>query len=123
MVTHKGQIMFAVAAALVMVGTASGQVIQGVRREAAKPVIGGTDSIDSQLAACLISDNEGEVTLGELAQQKAKGKEVREFAEEMTEDHGALLKQLDALPVRERKKIVTVLAAARTPFRVSLGNR
>ena len=36
---------------------------------------------------CLINANNAEVTLGNLATQRAQSKEVKEFAEEMVKDH------------------------------------
>ncbi len=49
---------------------------------------------DAQLAACLIVDNEGEVAVAKLAQQKASNPQVKRFAEQMIEDHGQMLKKL-----------------------------
>jgi predicted outer membrane protein len=68
--------------------------------EADKPVIGrvqqaGANSADSQLASCLIVDNQGEIALGKLAQQKSKDNDVKQFAEKMVQDHTQFMKQLE----------------------------
>lgn len=68
--------------------------------EVAKPVIGaspmaGIQTADRQLAACLIVDNQGEIALGKLAEQRAKDKDVKEFGEKMVKDHTDFMQQLE----------------------------
>jgi len=54
----------------------------------------GQSNGDQQLAACLISDNEGEVALAKFALQKSQNAEVKDFAEQMIQAHGECLKKL-----------------------------
>lgn len=54
----------------------------------------GQNQGDRQLAACLISDNEGEVALAKFALQKSQNPDVKEFAEQMIQAHGECLKKL-----------------------------
>ncbi len=54
----------------------------------------GQNQGDRQLAACLISDNEGEVALAKFALQKSENSEVKEFSEQMIQAHGEFLKKL-----------------------------
>lgn len=68
--------------------------------EVAKPVIGaspmaGIQTADRQLAACLIVDNQGEIALGKLAEQRAKDQEVKQFGEKMVKDHSDFMQQLE----------------------------
>jgi len=55
---------------------------------------GAQNQGDRQLSACLISDNEGEVVLAKFALQKSQNAKVKEFAEQMSHDHGEFLKKL-----------------------------
>jgi predicted outer membrane protein len=50
--------------------------------------------VDAQLAAWLIVDNEAEIALAELAQQKAESEEVKQFARTMQDEHTQYLSQL-----------------------------
>jgi predicted outer membrane protein len=54
---------------------------------------GGT-STDAQLAAWLIVDNQNEMALIQLAQQRSKSDNVKEFAHMMRDDHQQLLSKL-----------------------------
>jgi predicted outer membrane protein len=66
------------------------------RHEMNKPVIGNTlMGADSQLAGCLIVDNQGEIALGKLAEEKAQDKDVKEFGQKMVKDHTQFLQQLE----------------------------
>lgn len=49
---------------------------------------------DRQLAACLISDNEGEIAIAKFAVEKSQKAEVKEFAQQMVKDHGEFLSKL-----------------------------
>ena len=72
----------------------------GQRRELNKPVITEpgiqmAGNADSQLATCLIGDNQGEIALGKLAQERAQDKDVKQFAEMMVRDHQQFVQQLE----------------------------
>ena len=49
---------------------------------------------DAQLAACLLIDNQGEVTLSKFAAERTENAQVKRFAEQMVEDHGQLITKL-----------------------------
>jgi predicted outer membrane protein len=70
------------------------------RHEVNKPVVkvttqAGANSADSQLAGCLIVDNQGEIALGQLAEQKTKNNEVKQFAQMMVKDHTDFMQKLE----------------------------
>jgi predicted outer membrane protein len=70
------------------------------RHEANKPVVNtttqaGANSADSQLAGCLIVDNQGEIALGKLAEQKTQNNEVKQFAQMMVKDHTDFMQKLE----------------------------
>jgi predicted outer membrane protein len=70
------------------------------RYEANKPVANattqaGANSADSQLAACLIVDNQGEIALGKLAEQKSKDNDVKQFAQQMVKEHTDFMQKLE----------------------------
>ena len=70
------------------------------RHEANKPVVNtttqaGANSADSQLAGCLIVDNQGEIALGKLAEQKTKNNDVKQFAQQMVKDHTDFMQKLE----------------------------
>jgi len=66
------------------------------RREAAAPR-GPVVLADPQISQVLMSANSVEVALGELARQRASDDEVRNFAQTMVADHGAIYRQQAAL--------------------------
>jgi predicted outer membrane protein len=49
---------------------------------------------DSQIAACLAIENQGEIDLGKFAAERASNEEVKKFAEMMVKDHTAFLAKL-----------------------------
>jgi putative membrane protein len=53
-----------------------------------------SSAADAVLIAWLIQDNENEVALAQLAQQKASSNEVKEFSKLMLRDHSSLLSKL-----------------------------
>ncbi len=67
--------------------------------QANKPVVGNmhaaVNSTDSQLAGVLVVDNQGEIALGKLAEQKTSNKDVKQFAEMMVKDHTDFMQQLE----------------------------
>jgi predicted outer membrane protein len=64
------------------------------RREANKVVIPDTTHADAQLAAWLVVDNEGEVALGQFAQQRSQDAQVKEFAQQMVDAHQQIIQKL-----------------------------
>jgi predicted outer membrane protein len=54
-------------------------------------------NLDQQFIACLIIDNKGEVELAKFAQARAQSKEVKDFAEQMINDHGEFVTKLQQL--------------------------
>lgn len=57
----------------------------------------GRQDVDLFLIPCLINANNGEVTLGNIATQKAQSSEVKDFAQQMVKDHTAALQQFQQL--------------------------
>jgi predicted outer membrane protein len=53
--------------------------------------------IDRFFAGCLLAQNESEVQLSEIAQQKAENPQVKQFAQKMIEDHRKMIEQLQPL--------------------------
>jgi len=51
--------------------------------------------IDRILVSCLKADNQGEITIAKLAEQRATNPEVTAFAQEMIKDHTDFLAKLD----------------------------
>ena len=54
-------------------------------------------NLDPQFIACLIIDNKGEIELAKFAQARAQSKEVKDFAEQMINDHGEFVAKLQQL--------------------------
>jgi predicted outer membrane protein len=59
---------------------------------------------DQQLAACLIVDNQGEVAVAKIAQQRGQDAQVKRFAEKMIEDHGQFLTKLQRFAPAQRDR-------------------
>ena len=57
---------------------------------------GADATSDTILATWLIVANDNEVALAKLALQSAQSKDVKQFAQQMVDDHGAFQKQLQA---------------------------
>lgn len=51
-------------------------------------------SLDSHLAQCLTIDNQHEIAVAEIAKQRAKENEVKQFADKLIQDHTQFLQQL-----------------------------
>jgi predicted outer membrane protein len=51
-------------------------------------------SNDALLASCLIIDNQGEIALAQLAQQRAQNPAVKAFAQQLVQDHTEAIKKL-----------------------------
>jgi predicted outer membrane protein len=58
---------------------------------------------DALLAGCLIVDNEGEIALGKLAEERAKDNDVKNFAKQMVEQHTQFLQKLQQFAGRESR--------------------
>ena len=58
---------------------------------------GAEQAIDQFFGACLLASNQAEVELSELAQQQAQSPEVKQFAEQMIEDHRQMIQQLQPI--------------------------
>jgi putative membrane protein len=54
-------------------------------------------NLDRQLAACLLTKNNGEVELGKFASKRAKDRDVKEFAEQMVKDHSKVVDTLEQI--------------------------
>lgn len=54
-------------------------------------------NLDRQLAACLLTKNKGEVELGKFASERAKDRDVKEFAEQMVKDHSRVVDKLEQI--------------------------
>lgn len=63
-----------------------------------QPNAGGANRVvEHFLANCLLAKNKGEVELSGIAKQKSENAEVKQFAEQMIQDHGKLVEQLQPL--------------------------
>jgi len=58
---------------------------------------GQSQAIDTFYASCLLAQNQGEVELSELAQQQAQSPEVKQFAQQMIQDHRQMIQQLQQI--------------------------
>jgi predicted outer membrane protein len=50
---------------------------------------------DGALATCLLADNQNEVELAQLAQERSQNEKVKEFAQKMEADHTKMIEQLE----------------------------
>jgi predicted outer membrane protein len=53
-----------------------------------------SQGVERFLAACLLAKNRAEIELSQLAQQQAQSPQVKEFAQQMIQDHQQLVQQL-----------------------------
>jgi predicted outer membrane protein len=51
-------------------------------------------SLDSHLAQCLTMDNQHEIAIAEIAKQRSKDNDVKQFADKLVQDHTQFLQQL-----------------------------
>jgi predicted outer membrane protein len=58
---------------------------------------GANQVVDHFLANCLLGQNKSEVQLSEIAQQKSENPQVKQFAQQMIQDHQKLIEQLQPL--------------------------
>ena len=59
---------------------------------------------DPQIAAIVVAANQVDIDAGKVAKSKSKNKEVKEFAQRMITDHGAVNKQAVALVTKLKVK-------------------
>jgi len=59
-----------------------------------QPGARGVGSLDSHLALCLTMDNQHEIAIAEIAKQRSKDNEVKQFADKLIQDHTQFLQQL-----------------------------
>jgi predicted outer membrane protein len=59
-----------------------------------QPAARTAGSLDSHLAQCLTIDNQHEIAVAEIAKQRAKDNEVKQFADKLIQDHTQFLQQL-----------------------------
>jgi putative membrane protein len=65
----------------------------------------GKQDVDLFVIPCLINANNGEVTLANIATQKAQSNEVKEFAQQMIKDHSASAKQFEQLQANMKQQL------------------
>jgi predicted outer membrane protein len=108
MLVHRITMATAIVGSISMIAASAFAQDQAQRYQVEKPVIGSMpgelNSADSQLAACLIVDNQGEIALGKLAEQKAKDKDVKDFGEKMVQDHTQFMQQLERFASTQGQK-------------------
>lgn len=59
---------------------------------------------DAQIAAIVVEANNFDIEMGKLAKDRAKNKEVRDFAQRMVTDHAGVNKQVRALAAKLKLK-------------------
>jgi len=70
---------------------------------------------DQMLANCIAIDNQKEITIAKMAADKAKNKDVKEFAQMLVKDHQAFLQKLQKLaPEATREGFLTERGAGAT---------
>ncbi len=65
----------------------------------------GKQDVDLFLIPCLINANNGEVTLANIATQKAQSNDVKEFAQQMIKDHSAAAKEFEQLQANMKQQL------------------
>jgi putative membrane protein len=86
-------------------------------------------NLERQLAACLLTKNKGEVELGKFAAERAKDREVKQFAEQMIKDHSNVVEKLEQIvgsqePNDRRSKIAREIdEQCVASLKEELGNR
>ena len=67
----------------------------GQRQQGQADQAGGECQLTEQhLAACLIIDNQGQVALAEFAQEQSQNDEVKQFAQQMVQEHTECISKL-----------------------------
>jgi predicted outer membrane protein len=58
---------------------------------------GSSQQVDQFLAACLLAKNKAEIELSQLAAQQSDNEQVKQFAQQMVEDHQKMTQQLQQI--------------------------
>src|SRR5262245_28151916 len=64
------------------------------QRPGAEAAMRTSTSSDTQIATCLVGDNQMEIAVAEIAKQRAKDREVKQFADKAIQDHSQFVQQL-----------------------------
>jgi predicted outer membrane protein len=83
---------------------------------------GASQAIDQFYANCLLTQIQGEVDLSELAQQKAENPQVKQFAEQMIEDHRQMMQQLQQIASTQAGSRASATSATETDTRSDAGS-
>ena len=70
-------------------------------QRAGRQAHGQNAQLDNFIASCVALENEGEITLSKLAQQRATNPEVKAFAQQMVTEHTAFLEKLRPFDQRQ----------------------
>jgi putative membrane protein len=65
----------------------------------------GKQDVDLFMIPCLIDANNGEVTLANIATQRAQSNDVKEFAQQMIKDHTAAAKSFEQLQANMKQQL------------------
>jgi predicted outer membrane protein len=82
---------------------------------------GASQAIDQFFANCLLIHNQGEVELSELAQQKSENPQVKQFAEQMIQDHRQMIQQLQQIASAQAGSRASATSATETDTRSDAG--
>jgi predicted outer membrane protein len=58
---------------------------------------GANEQVQNYVVACMLGKNKAEIELAQFAQQQAENPEVKEFAQQMVQDHQKIVQQLQGL--------------------------
>jgi predicted outer membrane protein len=83
------------------------------------PNAGGSQAVDRFYANCLLAQNESEVQLSQIAQQKSENDQVKQFAQQMIQDHQKMIQQLQPLAEMQRSATRGVSGSLGTSNRTS----
>ncbi|MEX2286856.1 MAG: DUF4142 domain-containing protein [Planctomycetaceae bacterium] len=90
---------------------AAGQAQRGLRQKGA----GQWAPLDQYVLSCAMSENEAEISISKIAQQRASNPQVKQFAEKMIKDHTAFLQKLRSAQSSEDKQDQQGRAAGDSP--------
>jgi predicted outer membrane protein len=87
---------------------------------------GANQEVEKFIANCLLTKNQAEVELSQLAAQRAQNPQVKEFAQQMVKEHQQLIQQLQPLAGMQagatERTSRTVVGATEDPNRVRTGD-
>jgi len=69
---------------------------------------GASQEIEQFLAGCLLARNQSEVDLSQFAQEQAENPEVKQFAQQMVQDHQKIIQQLQQVAGNQSGQGVTL---------------